>query len=74
MANENLSPNNRNTTIKPEIFKDITPTSIPNNTGDQNKDDFQKITFDWNNTKSDYPKNKTIHELFEEQVNKTPNN
>jgi amino acid adenylation domain-containing protein len=28
----------------------------------------------WNNTKADYPKDKTIHQLFEEQVAKTPNN
>jgi amino acid adenylation domain-containing protein len=28
---------------------------------------------EYNNTKTDYPKNKTIHQLFEEQVKKTPN-
>ncbi len=32
------------------------------------------ILKDFNNTKTDYPKDKTIHELFEEQVMKTPNN
>ena len=33
-----------------------------------------KILYDFNNTASDYPKDKTITELFEEQVRKTPNN
>ncbi|MDP3561433.1 MAG: amino acid adenylation domain-containing protein [Legionellaceae bacterium] len=36
-------------------------------------EDYQKIIYDWNKTKQDYP-NKTLHELFEEQVKKTPNN
>ena len=34
----------------------------------------QKILVIWNDTKREYPKNKTIHQLFEEQVRKTPNN
>lgn len=34
----------------------------------------QKILIDWNNTKTDYPRDKTVHQLFEEQVEKTPNN
>ena len=33
-----------------------------------------KILYDFNNTKTDYPKDKTIAELFEEQAKKTPNN
>jgi amino acid adenylation domain-containing protein len=33
-----------------------------------------KILYEWNDTKVDYPKDKCIHELFEEQVKKTPNN
>ena len=33
-----------------------------------------KILHNFNNTKLDYPKDKTIVELFEEQVQKTPNN
>lgn len=32
----------------------------------------QKILMDWNNTDVDYPKNKTITRLFEEQVERTP--
>jgi amino acid adenylation domain-containing protein len=31
-----------------------------------------KILFEWNNTAARYPDDKCIHELFEEQVNKTP--
>ncbi|MBX4267609.1 amino acid adenylation domain-containing protein, partial [Clostridium estertheticum] len=34
----------------------------------------RKILVDFNNTKTEYPKDKTIHELFEEQVEKTPDN
>ncbi|MBX4266072.1 non-ribosomal peptide synthetase, partial [Clostridium estertheticum] len=33
-----------------------------------------QILYDFNNTKTEYPKDKTIYELFEEQVEKTPNN
>jgi len=32
----------------------------------------QQILMDWNQTNTDYPKEKTLHELFEEQVKKTP--
>lgn len=34
----------------------------------------KQILIDWNNTKVDYPKDKCIHQLFEEQVIKTPDN
>ncbi|MCK4260471.1 MAG: amino acid adenylation domain-containing protein [Halanaerobiales bacterium] len=33
-----------------------------------------KILYEFNNTYSDYPRDKTIHQLFEEQVEKTPGN
>ncbi|HAY3898245.1 TPA: amino acid adenylation domain-containing protein, partial [Escherichia coli] len=33
-----------------------------------------QILYEFNDTKVEYPKNKTIHELFEEQVEKTPDN
>ncbi|MDA2157988.1 MULTISPECIES: amino acid adenylation domain-containing protein [Bacillus cereus group] len=33
-----------------------------------------QILCEFNNTKIDYPENKTIHELFEDQVEKTPDN
>ena len=36
--------------------------------------EYEKIIFDWNKTEASYPKNQTIHELFESQVEKTPNN
>ena len=32
----------------------------------------KQVLFDFNATKADYPKDKTLHELFEEQVKKTP--
>ncbi|MCP4156261.1 MAG: amino acid adenylation domain-containing protein, partial [bacterium] len=34
----------------------------------------QRILIDFNNTAADYPKDKTIHRLFEEQVGRTPHN
>ncbi|HKX86732.1 MAG TPA: amino acid adenylation domain-containing protein [Flavobacterium sp.] len=34
----------------------------------------QQVVFDFNNNNVDYPKDKTIIDLFEEQVTKTPNN
>ena len=33
-----------------------------------------KVLYDFNNTKMDYPKEKTISQLFEEQVERTPDN
>ena len=37
-------------------------------------DEKKKLLYTFNNTKMDYPKDKTISQLFEEQVEKTPNN
>ncbi|MCP4154181.1 MAG: AMP-binding protein, partial [bacterium] len=34
----------------------------------------RKILYEFNDTAADYPANKTIHQLFEEQVEKTPDN
>jgi amino acid adenylation domain-containing protein len=31
-----------------------------------------RILFEWNDTRADYPKDKCIHQLFEEQVERTP--
>ncbi|MCE3269200.1 MAG: hypothetical protein K0R49_1452, partial [Burkholderiales bacterium] len=36
--------------------------------------DYPKIIYDYNKEKQEYPQNKTINQLFEEQVDKTPNN
>ena len=33
-----------------------------------------QLLIEWNNTKTDYTQNKTIYQLFEEQVERTPNN
>jgi non-ribosomal peptide synthetase component F len=33
-----------------------------------------KLLLEWNDTAADYPKDKCIHQLFEEQVEKTPDN
>ncbi len=37
-------------------------------------EDYQYLVYDYNKTERDYPKDKTIHQLFEEQVTRTPNN
>jgi non-ribosomal peptide synthetase component F len=34
----------------------------------------RQLLIEWNETNAPYPKDKTIHQLFEEQVNKTPHN
>ncbi|MEI6628848.1 MAG: amino acid adenylation domain-containing protein, partial [Alphaproteobacteria bacterium] len=34
----------------------------------------QQLLLEWNDSKTEYPKDKTIQQLFEEQANKTPNN
>jgi len=38
------------------------------------EEDEKGILIDFNNNKSEYPKDKTIYELFEEQVERTPDN
>jgi len=35
---------------------------------------YKQVIYDWNQTYKDYSQNKTIHQLFEEQVQKTPDN
>ncbi|WP_440994900.1 AMP-binding protein, partial [Cysteiniphilum litorale] len=38
------------------------------------KEEYQTIVYDWNQTDRDYPKDKTIYQLFEEQVKANPDN
>ncbi len=38
------------------------------------KEEKDKLLYDFNSDKIEYPKDKTIHELFEEQVKRTPHN
>ncbi|MED7789603.1 amino acid adenylation domain-containing protein [Francisella sp. 19X1-34] len=38
------------------------------------REEYQTIVYDWNETDRDYSKDKTIYELFEEQVKQNPNN
>lgn len=35
---------------------------------------YRKIVYEWNQTERDFPRDKTIHQLFEEQVERTPEN
>ncbi len=39
-----------------------------------NENEKQKILVEWNNTAKEYPRDKTIHQLFEDQVERAPNN
>ncbi|MCX7121890.1 MAG: amino acid adenylation domain-containing protein [Gammaproteobacteria bacterium] len=39
-----------------------------------NPAEFQQIIYDWNVTNNNYPRGKTIQQLFEEQAHKTPDN
>ena len=39
-----------------------------------NQEEKKRVLFDFNNTKAGYPENKCIHQLFEEQVERTPDN
>jgi len=39
-----------------------------------NEKDRHKLLYEFNDTKAEYPRNRVLHELFEEQVRKTPNN
>jgi amino acid adenylation domain-containing protein/non-ribosomal peptide synthase protein (TIGR01720 family) len=39
-----------------------------------NTEQYHQIIEEWNQTDKDYPTDKTIHQLFEEQVEKTPDN
>ena len=39
-----------------------------------NQGQYNQIIYTWNQTEKVYPDNKTIHQLFEEQVENTPNN
>ncbi|MBX9702990.1 MAG: hypothetical protein K2X39_02435, partial [Silvanigrellaceae bacterium] len=42
-----------------------------NQIGLLNNDVFRKTTIDWNDTRGEYPRDKTVQELFEEQVERT---
>ncbi len=39
-----------------------------------NNEEYNYLVYDYNKTEKEYPKDKTIHQLFEEQVARTPNN
>lgn len=39
-----------------------------------NTEEYNQIIYQWNETDKDYPKDKTIYQLFQEQVVKTPDN
>ena len=38
------------------------------------KDEYQQLVIDWNQTDKEYPKDKTVYQLFEAQVSKEPAN
>lgn len=52
----------------------IQPDILISNISILDEEEKHRILYEFNNTKSDYPKDQTIIQLFEEQVNKTPDN
>ncbi len=48
-------------------------SKILNNYSILNFHERHQLLVEWNNTKKDYPENKVLHQLFEEQAEKTPN-
>ncbi|MCV9934596.1 amino acid adenylation domain-containing protein, partial [Flavobacterium sp. LS1R47] len=50
------------------------PNILHNEISLLNSEDYQEIVYNWNATDKAYPKDKTIQELFENQIKKTPNN
>lgn len=63
----NKDPNNFNGS---KIFPDIEQSS--GNTGFLTEAERQQLLVEWNKTKTGYPQEKSIHQLFEEQVERTP--
>jgi len=56
------------TSRKPQkLLKATTQVSAP-----MNKEQINKVVVEWNQTQSDYPKNLFVHQLFENQVERTP--
>ncbi len=56
------------------LFKEISvnPNAIIDRLIILTSEEKQQLLVDWNDTAADYPKNKCVHELFEEQVEKSP--
>ena len=61
-----------------QILKQLAVLSVDNdileNIAYLSKEETEKITFDWNQTEKSYDIDKTISQLFEEQVERTPAN
>jgi non-ribosomal peptide synthetase component F len=55
-------------------FSEIKPATKLSQLSYLNQSSYQTMVYDWNKTEKAYPDTKTIHELFEEQVAKTPDN
>ena len=50
------------------------PDKLQNQIGLLAEDEYDKLIYDWNSTDKEFPKDKTIYQLFEEQTAKTPDN
>ncbi len=59
--------------IKPDKITVKTSELTNEFTGPTNEESFRQL-YEWNRTKANYPSDKCIHHLFEEQVTKTPDN
>jgi amino acid adenylation domain-containing protein/non-ribosomal peptide synthase protein (TIGR01720 family) len=66
-----------NITSTPSLFMKkpiINSTKSVDNSSALTEQELHKILVEWNDTKVDYPKHLCIHQLFEAQVKKTPDN
>ncbi len=68
-------------TLYQKLFNDILEDLLNNDTHKRiadyqllNASQYQEIIHDWNDTSKEYTTDKTIHQQFEEQVTKTPDN
>lgn len=52
----------------------VSPDTNYSQVGLLNSDEYNRITEIWNNTEKEFSRNKTIHDLFQEQVARTPEN
>jgi len=52
----------------------VNPSQLVSSTTLLAHDVYKQVIYDWNKTDVDYPRDKTIHQWFEEQTARTPNN
>jgi len=59
--------------INPTLRKEMPPVPQSTNPAPLSQDERHKILVEWNETRTDYPRERCLHTLFEAQAKKTPN-